>query len=135
MHLLTLFPHALAVTVLPQHVPNFMPFADNYWLWKTIGFAGMAAFFTRFIVQWLYSEKKGESKVPTIFWWQSLIGAVLMLAYSLRQQDSVYILGYILTVIPYSRNLMLVYRKKRRDRELIPGAYPVTSAPSGQEHS
>ena len=94
-----------------------MPFQNNYWLWKTIGFAGMAAFFTRFFVQWLYSEKHKESKVPTIFWWQSLIGAVLMLAYSLRQQDSVYIMGYILTVIPYTRNLILVYRKKRKDQE------------------
>jgi lipid-A-disaccharide synthase-like uncharacterized protein len=116
MHFLSLLPHVLGLTLLPQADPDgFMPFQHNYWLWKTIGFAGMAAFFTRFFVQWLYSEKQGESKVPTIFWWQSLIGAVLMLAYSLRQQDSVYIMGYILTVIPYTRNLILVYRKKRRD--------------------
>ena len=90
-----------------------MPFQSNYWLWKTIGFLGMAAFFTRFLVQWLYSEKHKESKVPEIFWWQSLLGAFLMLLYSLRQQDSVYILGYLFTVIPYSRNLVLMYRKKR----------------------
>ena len=96
-----------------------MPFQDNYWLWKAIGFGGTATFFTRFVVQWLYSEKHRESKVPEIFWWQSLLGAVLMLLYSLRQQDSVYIVGYLFTVIPYSRNLVLMYRKKRRDQERI----------------
>jgi lipid-A-disaccharide synthase-like uncharacterized protein len=90
-----------------------MPFQDNYLLWKIIGFLGMTLFFSRFFVQWLYSEKHKESKIPTIFWWQSLLGSVFMLAYSLRQQDSVYILGYLFTVIPYTRNLILIYRKPR----------------------
>jgi lipid-A-disaccharide synthase-like uncharacterized protein len=100
-----------------------MPFQDNYFLWKTVGMAGTLTFFTRFVVQWLYSEKHKESKVPTIFWWQSLLGAVLMLLYSLRQQDSVYILGYVFTVIPYSRNLILVYRKRRQQTQsVVPGA-------------
>ncbi len=136
MALLTLLPHALAANMLPQaDTDGFMPFQHNYWLWKTIGFAGMAAFFTRFFVQWLYSEKHKESKIPTIFWWQSLIGAVLMLAYSLRQQDSVYIMGYILTVIPYTRNLILVYRKKRLDREATQQALPVVAAPGTTERN
>jgi lipid-A-disaccharide synthase-like uncharacterized protein len=100
---------------------GFMPFQDNYWLWKTIGFAGIATFGTRFVVQWLYSEKHKESRVPTIFWWQSLVGTVLCLAYFLRQQDSVGIAGYLLNVIPYSRNLVLVYRKKRELREAAEG--------------
>jgi lipid-A-disaccharide synthase-like uncharacterized protein len=117
--------HVIALAPLPEP-DGFMPFQHNYWLWKCIGFAGMAAFFTRFFVQWLYSEKHGESKVPTIFWWQSLVGAMLMLAYSLRQQDSVYIMGYILTVIPYTRNLILVYRKKKKEQE--PQGFPVQAS-------
>ena len=103
-------------------LPGFMPFQDNYWLWKGVGYLGMALFFSRFFVQWLYSEKHKESKVPVIFWWQSLAGAFLMLMYSLRQQDSVYILGYLFTVIPYSRNLVLVYRKRREEAAAaVPG--------------
>jgi lipid-A-disaccharide synthase-like uncharacterized protein len=90
-----------------------MPYQDNYWLWKAIGFAGIGTFGTRFIVQWIYSEKHKESRVPVIFWWQSLFGTLLCLAYFLRQQDSVGIAGYVLNVIPYSRNLVLVYRKRR----------------------
>ena len=90
-----------------------MPFQGNELVWKTIGFIGMAAFFTRFFIQWLYSEKHGESRTPVIFWWQSLLGAVLMLAYSLHRRDIVFVLGYVLTVVPYTRNLVLIYRKKR----------------------
>ena len=95
---------------------GFMPFQDNYLLWKSVGFAGIAVFGTRFLVQWIYSEKHGESRIPPIFWWQSLIGTFLCLAYFLRQRDSVGIAGYCLNVIPYSRNLVLVYRKQRAER-------------------
>jgi len=94
---------------------GFMPFADNYVLWKIIGFSGIGIFGTRFVVQWIYSEKHKESRIPVIFWWQSLVGTLLCLAYFLRQQDSVGIAGYLFNIIPYSRNLVLVYRKKRQD--------------------
>jgi lipid-A-disaccharide synthase-like uncharacterized protein len=94
-----------------------MPFQEHYWIWKVIGFCGIGTFGTRFLVQWIYSEHHKESKIPPIFWWQSLIGTMLCLAYFLRQQDSVGIAGYVLNVIPYTRNLMLVYSKKRRDRD------------------
>jgi lipid-A-disaccharide synthase-like uncharacterized protein len=107
---------AAGPTSLPVSATGFMPFQDNYWLWKAIGFAGIGVFGTRFIVQWVYSEKLKESKIPTIFWWQSLLGTFLCLAYFLRQQDSVGVAGYVLNVIPYSRNLILVYRKKRLER-------------------
>jgi lipid-A-disaccharide synthase-like uncharacterized protein len=111
----------LAAPMFPRDSDGFMPFQEHYLLWKCIGFAGIATFGTRFVVQWLYSEKHGESKVPVIFWWQSLIGTVLCLAYFLRQQDSVGIAGYVLNVIPYSRNLVLVYRK-RRETAIAPTA-------------
>jgi lipid-A-disaccharide synthase-like uncharacterized protein len=100
-------------TTFPLDHDGFMPFQDNYWLWKCVGFAGIGTFGTRFLVQWLYSERHGESKIPVIFWWQSLIGTFLCLAYFLRQQDSVGVVGYLLNVVPYSRNLILVYRKRR----------------------
>jgi lipid-A-disaccharide synthase-like uncharacterized protein len=114
--------HLLAAPTFPRDHDGFMPFQEHYLLWKCIGFAGIATFGTRFLVQWLYSEKQGESRVPVIFWWQSLIGTVLCLAYFLRQQDSVGIAGYVLNIIPYTRNLMLVYRKRRREESLAPAA-------------
>jgi lipid-A-disaccharide synthase-like uncharacterized protein len=92
-----------------------MPLQENYWFWKVLGFAGLATFQARWIVQWLHSEKHKESRVPVAFWWLSMIGAMLELLYFMRQQDSVGIGGYIFSVVPYSRNLVLIYRKRRLD--------------------
>ena len=108
-----------------------MPYQENYWLWKGIGFAGIGTFGTRFLIQWIYSEKHKESRVPPIFWWQSLVGTVLCLAYFVRQQDSVGIAGYLLNVIPYTRNLMLVYRKKRLEREQLERGFDPVLPPTG----
>jgi lipid-A-disaccharide synthase-like uncharacterized protein len=107
---------SLAATTMPVDSNGFMPFQDNYLLWKTIGFAGLGVFQARWVVQWLYSEKHQESRVPVAFWWLSLVGALLELAYFLRQQDSVGIAGYCVSAVPYTRNLMLIYRKRRRER-------------------
>ena len=92
-----------------------MPLQENYWFWKCLGWAGLGTFQMRWIVQWIHSEKHKESRVPIAFWWLSLAGAMLELLYFLRQQDSVGIGGYFFSVVPYTRNLMLVYRKRRLD--------------------
>lgn len=102
-----------------------MPFQDNKVLWKIIGALGMVMFFGRFFVQWIHSEIRKESRVTVAFWWQSLIGSVLMLAYSLRQHDPIYVLGYVFNVIPYTRNLILIHRKKREEQAQGFEALPV----------
>src|SRR3954465_11741528 len=105
-----------APTTFPLDHDGFMPFQENYLLWKAIGFLGLATFQARWIVQWLYSEKHKQSIVPVAFWWLSISGALLETAYFLRQQDSVGIAGYCISAVPYTRNLMLVYRKRRLER-------------------
>jgi lipid-A-disaccharide synthase-like uncharacterized protein len=107
--------YTLAATTMPLDPDGFMPFQHHYLFWKAIGFAGLAVFQARWIVQWLYSEKHHESRVPVAFWWLSLIGALLELCYFLRQQDSVGIAGYCISAVPYTRNLMLIYGKRRRE--------------------
>src|SRR5438094_5667127 len=105
----------MSAILLALDLHNFrMPFQDNYWLWKVIGFTGIATFGSRFLVQWLYSEKHKDSKVPPIFWWQSLVGTLLCLAYALRQKESVFIAGYVFNLVPYTRNLMLIRKKKHQ---------------------
>ena len=42
----------------------------TYWL--VIGFIGQIAFGARFVIQWLVSEKKGESTIPIAFWYCSI---------------------------------------------------------------
>lgn len=103
-----------------------MPLQENYYFWKVIGFAGLGTFQARWIVQWLYSEKHKESKVPPAFWWLSIAGALLETCYFLRQQDSVGIAGYCISAVPYTRNLMLIYGKKKRDAALADPAPPVS---------
>ena len=38
-------------------------------IFLTIGFTGQGLFASRFIIQWIYSEKKGESSIPIVFWY------------------------------------------------------------------
>lgn len=98
-------------------VPDgFMPLQDVDWFWKIVGFAGLGTFQARWIVQWIHSERRGESQVPIAFWWLSLAGALIELAYFLRQRDPVGIAGYVISGVPYTRNLVLVYRKRRMEQ-------------------
>jgi lipid-A-disaccharide synthase-like uncharacterized protein len=115
---------AAGAATVPSDPDGFMPFQHNYYLWKVIGFGGLATFQARWIVQWLYSEKHKESRIPLAFWWLSLVGSLMCLSYFLRQQDSVGVAGYCVSAVPYTRNLMLVYRKRRLDREAAAGIKP-----------
>lgn len=82
-------------------------------VWKGIGLAGTAIFFSRFLVQWYATEKKGKVVVPEIFWWLSLAGTLLLLIYAVRQRDSVFILCYAFSWIPYARNLIIHHRHEK----------------------
>jgi lipid-A-disaccharide synthase-like uncharacterized protein len=79
--------------------------------WKLIGMLGNAVFFSRFFVQWYATEKKRQVVIPVAFWWLSLIGSSLLLAYALfYRRDSVFTLAYAFTWIPYIRNLIIHQR-------------------------
>ena len=125
---------SLAATTMSVNVDGFMPFQQNYILWKVIGFAGLGVFQARWIVQWLYSEKRKESVVPVAFWWLSLFGALLELCYFLRQQDSVGIAGYCVSALPYTRNLMLIYRKRRIDQLQGSASTELTPEKANHDH-
>lgn len=81
-------------------------------VWKVVGWLGNGVFFSRFFVQWYATEKLKRVVVPTAFWWLSLTGSLLLLIYSLRQRDSVFIFAYLFTWIPYIRNLV-IHRRHR----------------------
>ena len=82
--------------------------------WQVIGFLGQGVFTARFVVQWVASEKKGDSVVPIAFWWLSILGGFSLLIYAIYRQDPVFIVGQGMGMVVYVRNLMLVARKKRR---------------------
>ena len=83
----------------------------SYWL--VVGFIGQALFGMRFIIQWIISEKRGESIIPLPFWYFSIGGSIILLSYAIHKQDPVFILGQSLGSIIYIRNLILISRKKK----------------------
>lgn len=85
---------------------------DVFWLWHAFGFAGSCLFISRHIVQWWQSEKLQKSVLSEAFWWISLSGGSLTLIYALVISDYVTALGYVTGLVPYARNLMLIYKKK-----------------------
>jgi lipid-A-disaccharide synthase-like uncharacterized protein len=80
--------------------------------WVLFGLLGQAAFSARFIVQWIVSEKKGESTIPVAFWYLSLVGGLILLVYAIYKRDPVFVVGQGAGVIVYLRNLILIQRKK-----------------------
>jgi len=81
-------------------------------IWLIIGFTGQGLFFTRWIVQWFRSERERESTIPLSFWYLSLIGGLITLAYAIYRKDPVFITGQSIGNLVYLRNLMLIYRKR-----------------------
>ncbi len=79
-----------------------------------IGFIGQAAFFSRFLLQWIVSEVKKESVIPAAFWYLSIIGSSILLSYAIYKKDPVFILGQSVGFIVYIRNIVLIKRKEKK---------------------
>jgi lipid-A-disaccharide synthase-like uncharacterized protein len=89
--------------------------------WVLIGWTGNTVFFTRFIVQWYATEKRKQVVVPTSFWWLSLAGSLLLLAYAVfYKRDAVFIFAYAFAWIPYVRNL-IIHRRHAQAHLDCPG--------------
>jgi lipid-A-disaccharide synthase-like uncharacterized protein len=88
-------------------------FADINNFWLAVGLIGQFFFTMRFLVQWIYSERKKQSLVPVSFWIFSLLGSFTLLTYALYRQDPVFILGQSCGFLIYSRNLHLIHKRKK----------------------
>lgn len=86
-------------------------------LMKVVGLAGQAIFGTRFLVQWLASERAGKSVIPLLFWYISVVGGILTLIYAVYIQEPVFIIAQVGGLIVYLRNLYFIYQ----DRKTVPG--------------
>lgn len=82
----------------------------HFSFWIAIGFIGQILFTSRFIVQWIASERASRSLVPDAFWWLSLAGGGTLLAYAIWRRDPVFILGQAGGLVVYLRNLVLIRR-------------------------
>ena len=82
-------------------------------LWLLLfGSAGQILFTLRFVYQYLYSRRRGESILPVGFWIISLTGSAAIVAYGIVWHDPVLILGQSVGFIAYTRNI-LIYKKER----------------------
>jgi len=91
-------------------------------IWLAVGFAGQALFFMRFLVQWLHSERARRSVIPVAFWYFSIGGGVVLLAYAIHTRDPVFIVGQLGGVLIYARNLQFILRERRGAAPPLPGS-------------
>ena len=89
-----------------------------------LGFIGNALFSMRFLVQWIASERQGESVIPISFWYCSNAGSVLMCIYFIFRRDPVGILAYLPNSLIYIRNLMLIRKGKPAPTAAAPSQHP-----------
>src|SRR5262245_28283438 len=91
-------------------------------LWKLVGYGGVALFAGRWVVQLYASRMEGRPTVPRVFWYMSVIGSVLLLAYfTFGKNDSVGVLSNLFPALIAVYNLYLDLR----------GPRAATDAPAG----
>jgi len=94
--------------------------SDRWWL--VVGFVGQALFAGRFLAQWIHSERLRRSAVPIAFWYLSVCGGAVLLAYALHLADPVFIVGQSLGLFIYLRNLWLIQAQRAADGDARPDA-------------
>jgi lipid-A-disaccharide synthase-like uncharacterized protein len=92
--------------------------------WTVFGLLGNLLFSSRFLVQWLVSERRRRLIVPSLFWHLSFWGSVVSLIYALHIDKLPVILGYLFLPLLYGRNLVLLSRERGRTAPAGSGAEP-----------
>jgi lipid-A-disaccharide synthase-like uncharacterized protein len=86
-------------------------------LWLAVGFLGQALFSARFLVQWIATERRRQSVVPREFWYLSVGGGLVLLAYALYRHDPVFVAGQAAGLFVYARNLYFIHRRRPEPAE------------------
>lgn len=82
--------------------------------WKLVGYIGVALFAGRWFVQLIASRKHGRPMMPALFWYMSITGSVLLLAYFVfGKNDSV---GILSNLFPFTVALYNLYLHRRTER-------------------
>ena len=81
-------------------------------LWMIFGLLGQLIFFTRWVIQWIATEKNSKSVIPIAFWWCSLIGGLITLFYAYHLSSFPFMLAQFIGIIIYLRNLFLIINEK-----------------------
>ncbi len=90
--------------------------------WKLVGYLGVVLFAGRWVVQVFASRARGRPTLPRLFWYMSVTGSMLLLAYfTFGKNDSVGILSNLFPVFIAVYNLYLDLRGPRPDTHPPPG--------------
>jgi len=91
-------PHSMG-SLTPHEVPLFI---------HVLGITGAIIFSLRFWVQWWHAEVNETSTLSKTFWRLSLLGAGLSIIYFAAMLDWVNLIGPVVAILPYTRNLLLI---------------------------
>jgi lipid-A-disaccharide synthase-like uncharacterized protein len=118
-----------------DHLHNLVALLAQWWastpatekVWLGVGFLAQLMFSMRFIVQWIASERARRSIVPETFWYFSLFGGAMLLAYAIYRLDPVFMLGQAMGLIIYSRNIYFI---RTHHKSEATAAVSASAAPS-----
>ena len=89
-------------------------FSAHYLL--VLGLVAQTLFFSRFLIQWIASERQGRSVMPVSFWYLSAVGGGLLFVYAILRRDPVFMFGQGGGLLVYIRNLFLINKERSRLR-------------------
>ncbi len=97
-----------------QALSNYLydVFVAKFDFWLAFGLVAQLFFTARFLVQWIASERAGNSVVPMAFWFFSMGGGLMTLVYGVVKREPVIILGQSLATVIYIRNIMLIWKNR-----------------------
>ena len=101
---------------LNAHLASILHALQQFHLtpWKAVGYAGTLLFTSRWLVQVYYTRKYKRVVMPLAFWWLSVCGSLLLLAYFvIGKNDSVGILSNFFPVFVSTYNLAVHLRHRR----------------------
>ena len=87
-------------------------FVAKFDFWLAFGLVAQLLFTARFLVQWISSERAGQSVVPMAFWFFSMAGGLMTLVYGFAKREPVIIIGQAFATLIYIRNIMLIIKNR-----------------------
>lgn len=89
-------------------------FINMRWdVWEVFGLIGEGLFFARMLAQWIASEKAKKPVIPVVYWYMSLCGAVILVAYAMHIGSFAVLVPQIFGLFFYSRGLQLECLSRR----------------------
>lgn len=94
---------------IPHFAENFLKNDDVPLKLLIFGTLGQFIYKMRFVYQWFYSVKRGQSVLPLTFWIIAVTGSLMIIIYGLIRHDWVLVIGQF-GIIPSIRNIMIALK-------------------------